>query len=198
MISLNEFVNKYKNEYSVDYLEAVYRVLKLEGGLVDNSNDAGGKTKYGISSRFIEQNYNAIVSLKIAPDVSGLTMKNAVDIYYYLFWEKIRAGEIKSKFVRYYLFDCSVNMGKVSAVKLLQKSVCDVISVDGIIGRQTIGAVNRDLGCVELNFIKNRTLRYGEIAKRARNIMFLEGWLNRCFAYNDLLNCESKGVSNPF
>ena len=198
MISLNEFVNKYKNEYSVDYLEAVYRVLKLEGGLVDNKTDKGGKTKYGISSRFIEQNYDAIVSLKIAPDVSGLTMKNAVDIYYYLFWEKIRAGEIKSKFVRYYLFDCSVNMGKVSAVKLLQKSVCDVISVDGIIGRQTIGAVNRDLGCVELNFIKNRTLRYGEIAKRAGNIMFLEGWLNRCFAYNDLLNCESKGVSNPF
>ncbi len=194
MMSLKEFIEKFKDEYSDDYLEAVYRLLKLEGGFVNDADDRGGKTKYGISMRFIQANYDAIVDLKIAPEVIGLTLKNAVDIYYYLFWEKLRLGEIKNKFVRYYTFDMSVNMGRKTAARILQVAAkrCGAnIKVDGVIGGNTLRAVNSVRG-IELELIHQRVIRYAGISKKINNIKFIRGWMERCFAYDDLLVCLNK------
>ena len=34
------------------------RTLESEGGYVDNPNDPGGATNFGISSRYLKQKYN--------------------------------------------------------------------------------------------------------------------------------------------
>lgn len=97
-----------------------------EGGYVNDPNDAGGETKYGISKK-------AYPNLNIA----DLTLDEAKAIYFRDYWLKCKCDKLPDC-LSVAVFDYSVNSGIKRAVKTLQ-SVLGV-TVDGIIGNQTIGA----------------------------------------------------------
>jgi hypothetical protein len=79
--------------------EAVEFVLRWEGGYVNDPNDPGGETKYGISKR-------AHPDL----DIKNLTLDEAKNIYYNDYWLKADCDHYFFP-ANYLMFDTSVNMG---------------------------------------------------------------------------------------
>lgn len=132
-------------------------LLANEGGLVDDKNDSGGLTKYGISKK-------AYPKL----DIDNLTIEQAKDIYYRDYWGRCKCDYLPDA-LSVAVFDYAVNSGTIKAIKSLQMALG--VTVDGIIGNQTIGAANRvPLGPVvesihteRLNFLRSlkNWKRYG-------------------------------------
>lgn len=77
-------------------------VLKHEGGYVNDPDDPGGETNFGISKR-----YNPNV------DIKNLTEREAAEIYLKKYW--LPAGDILSFPNDIIYFDTSVNMGRDDA-----------------------------------------------------------------------------------
>lgn len=104
-------------------------LLENEGGLVDDKNDSGGITKYGISKK-------AYPNL----DIPSLTLWQAQDIYRRDYWERCKCDNIPDA-LSVAVFDFAVNSGIKTAIKKLQIALG--VTADGIIGNQTVGACNR-------------------------------------------------------
>lgn len=158
------------------FRQAVEVVLKHEGGYVNNPNDPGGETKYGISKR----SYPHL-------DIKNLTKEQATQIYYDDWWQKYRYGEIKDLAVATKVFDLSVNMGPSAAHRILQRAVNFVsaaeLKVDGILGPLTLAAVNAADPEKVLQMMRYKAAEYYHaLAKRsAESRVFLLGWLNRAY-----------------
>ena len=158
--------------------EIVSKTIKHEGGYVDHPNDRGGKTKYGITET-VARNYG------YEGRMQDLSKETAKEIYRQEFWDKVKADEFDEE-IAYVLFDTAVNMGTGRAVMLLQETYNRVtpdnnISVDGIVGPETIGAVNQaDREHILLGYIAGRTQRYFDIVdNNDSQKVFIRGWLSR-------------------
>jgi len=151
-----------------DFNKAIDKVLVNEGGYVNDPNDAGGETKFGISKR----SYPDV-------DIKNLTQLNAKMIYKRDYWDKVKADEIKSNIVAYELFDTAVNMGVRTASKLMQG--CVGSSIDGFIGKQTLELLNNtDEEIILLRFKLAKVARYVSLVKkRPKNKKYIVGWLIR-------------------
>src|ERR1039458_5408099 len=103
-----------------DFNLAISIVLTNEGGLVDDPNDPGGLTNYGIS----KASYPNL-------DIKNLTVAQATAIYLRDFW---LFGGIVNQAVATKLFDAYVNM-RHDAIKIAQGIVGAV--VDGGYGVHT-------------------------------------------------------------
>ena len=110
-----------------------------EGGYVNDPDDPGGETNYGISKR----SYPDI-------DIANLTIEQAKNIYRKDYWEK-QSCHLLDDFpdVATELFDTSVNMGIGRGGKIFQEALnlsnrneldYTNIAVDGGIGAKTISA----------------------------------------------------------
>ena len=110
-----------------------------EGGYVNDTDDPGGETKFGISKR----SYPNI-------DIAMLTIDQAKAIYKKDYWEK-QSCHLLEDFpdVAIELFDSSVNMGVGQGGKIFQEALnlsnrneqdYTNIVVDGAIGAKTISA----------------------------------------------------------
>ena len=154
----------------MSFTGVILKVLKAEGGYVDDPLDRGGETKYGISKR-------AYPKL----DIKKLTKNDAIEIYKKDYWNPSKADRLPSKLQASY-FDMCVNMGQRNAVKVLQKA-CNgknrknQIAVDGRIGPKTIASAHR----LELTRLKSyRLLYYAKIVDSDPNQeRFWYGWVKR-------------------
>lgn len=108
---------------------AINHTLELEGGYVNDPNDSGGVTKYGISKK-------AYPDL----DIPNLTLAQAMEIYRRDYWERCKCDYIPDA-LSVAVFDFAVNSGIKTAIKKLQIALG--VTADGIIGNQTVGACNR-------------------------------------------------------
>lgn len=100
-----------------------------EGGYVNDPDDPGGETKYGISKRAYP-----------TEDIAAITLERAQYLYRHDFWDRIRGDELPYA-VALPLFDFAVNSGVHEAVLALQRAVGAI--TDGIIGPKTIETVAR-------------------------------------------------------
>jgi len=76
------------------------------------------------------------------------------------------------------MFDTAVNMGNRTSVKMLQGVLG--LPKDGVIGSQTLSAIQNYSGDIINDFLDARKVRYKEIvAIRPSQKVFLKGWLNR-------------------
>lgn len=100
-----------------------------EGGYVNDKRDKGGETKYGIS----KASYPYV-------DIANLTLEQAREIYHRDYWLRCKC-DVLPDYLSVAVFDYAVNSGCRKAIKDLQ--ACLGVSVDGVIGNQTIGAANR-------------------------------------------------------
>lgn len=103
--------------------------LEQEGGLVDDPNDPGGLTNFGISQRA----YPGV-------DIRGLTAATASDIYGRDYWARV-AGDSLPIGVDLMVFDMAVNAGVERSAEILQG--CVGAAQDGAIGPATLGAVQQ-------------------------------------------------------
>lgn len=111
--------------------DSAFDLLMLnEGNYVNNPNDPGGETKYGISKK-------AYPDL----DIENLTLEQAKKIYKRDYWDRCKCSFIPDS-LSIALFDFAVNSGTKKAITYLQKAL--EVTADGVIGNQTIGACNRE------------------------------------------------------
>ncbi len=178
--------------------EAVEKVLKFEGGFVDNPSDPGGVTNYGISLRFIRSLSDA--DLKDAgleclliddhpQAIRDLTKDMAKSIYKKFFWDTLCFDKLGSKNLVIYFFDMCVNMGNANAVKCLQRAIWSItpdirrtIIDDGILGPKTLQYVNSFSVSILFTLRSERASYYKLLAaKNPEQKIFLTGWLNRTY-----------------
>lgn len=126
--------------------KAIDFVLAYEGSYVNDPNDAGGETNWGISKRA----YPSI-------DIKALTKDQAVEIYRKDYFEAVHGDELPEG-LAIAVFDCAVNQGVLTACRLLQVALG--VKVDGIVGPQTIGAAFKQGQKGLVLFLMQRAKRY--------------------------------------
>ncbi|MGZ8924459.1 MAG: glycoside hydrolase family 108 protein [Nitrososphaeraceae archaeon] len=176
------------------FTKAIPIILSHEGGYVNNPNDSGGATKFGISLRFLKDHDIGDFDMDgdiDANDVKTMTMEHAMAIYRIFWWDKYKYGLINDQTICTKIFDFSVNMGAKRAHILLQQALNDAFDLnldcDGILGTatlQTINAVKDGEGeQILIDEYCNKVWGfYQSIASKNPKLkVFLKGWRNRAY-----------------
>lgn len=149
-----------------DFDKAFAAIIGVEGGYVNDPRDPGGETKYGITKR---DHPGAFVG-------GPPTVDLAKAIYLEEYWRPAHCDDLPWP-LNLLLFDCAVNQGVGTAVKLLQKAVGT--AQDGILGKNSLVAIARaDQDELCAMFMADRALRY--IGTRNFDA-FGRGWFKRLF-----------------
>lgn len=153
------------------------RVIEREGGYVDNPNDAGGPTKYGITLATLHGWRKVPVG---AADVANLTASEAAQIYRQNYFVGPGLDAVKDPMIQEFLFDYAVNSGTGAAVRALQTALG--VPADGSFGPQSKAALDRVNNQVAL-FYRLKCERYELllrfIGSSPGNAVFASGWANR-------------------
>lgn len=162
-----------------NFKKAFPELIGIEGRYVNDPDDPGDETKYGISKR----SYPHL-------DIKNLTLEQAQEIYYRDFWVELGLDAIQSYEVAYELFDTSVNMGQGIAARFLQKALNlmnrnqknfpDLI-VDGKIGPITLSAYTKVDDAILLKVLNGlQFCRYKEICEYdPTQEKYFNGWMKR-------------------
>lgn len=151
------------------------RVLKHEGGFVNDPLDSGGITNLGVTKRVWEEFVGHPVS---ESDMRNLTVDKVSKLYKQRYWDRVQADKLP-KGVDYVVFDFAINAGVGRAVKTLQSTVGS--NPDGIIGNQTLARVNAMDAKELVNAYSDARVDFyqGIVARKPDQARFIRGWLNR-------------------
>ena len=152
----------------ITFNDIIEKVLEHEGGYVNDPNDLGGETNFGITKRFYPD-----------VDIKNLTKEDAKQIYYKDYWKKNKCDKMPDQLKHIY-FDMCVNMGKRTAVKILQRAAVNKgkdIDVDGGLGAMTLEAIKN----VELTRVRAYRVKYyvDIVNKKPEQEKFYFGWFRR-------------------
>ncbi|GFS26140.1 surface protein [Elysia marginata] len=121
---------------------------KHEGGFVHHKNDRGGATNKGITLQTWER-FGVDINQDGRRDVRDLrliTDAQALAIYKRQFWDKVKGDQIADQSIAEIIFDHAVNAGVSRASKMAQYILNTRfekrLRVDGIIGKNTLKAIN--------------------------------------------------------
>lgn len=124
-------------------------IVQREGGYVNDPDDPGGPTKYGVTihtMRRLGLDLNGDGRID-ATDVQQLDRAQAVTIFVKHYYHRPRIDRLP-QVIQASVFDMYVNAG-ANAVRILQSLLVDMripVAVDGVIGPQTIAAATRAAG----------------------------------------------------
>lgn len=149
-------------------------ILEVEGGLVNDPDDPGGITNYGVTLKAL----SAYRKKPCTPqDIIDLEISEATDLYLENYYKPWNGDKIDSDFKVLCIFDKAVNSGVDAAVKIAQKIVNTII--DGDCGFKTYTAINAtsdQIFCRE--YLQAMQRGYFEIVeKRPTSQKFLKGWV---------------------
>jgi lysozyme family protein len=148
--------------YPAEFNYAVNEVLRSEGGYSNDANDPGGETNFGISKRA----YPGV-------DIANLTKEEAIAIYYRDYWLASKCDRLPPALASV-VFDAAVNQGVERASRMLQAALG--VTVDGIIGPQTIQRANMIPKTAVVDFTTQRILHYAGLPTFGR---YGKGWVSR-------------------
>ena len=158
-------------------------ILRHEGGFVNDIDDPGGATNYGISIRLLatlgelgDVDKDGDIDIH---DIMEMTPEHAAEIYWVYFYRPLRIEEFKDPSLAMQVFDFAVNAGSRTAVRILQE--CLKITADGLLGPKTLAEVNSFSTSTPLMLYRYaRNDYYRNLANRRPKLKkFLKGWLNR-------------------
>ena len=155
--------------------DCLARILKHEGGYVNDPLDSGGRTNLGVTQRVWEEWVGHPVT---EADMKALTPQKVGSMYKLKYWNPSYC-EVLPKGLDYVVFDFAVNAGTGRSVKTLQQAIGCV--ADGVIGPKTMAAIN-DANPKDLiaKFSDARADFYqGIVARKPDQARFIKGWLNR-------------------
>lgn len=160
---------------------AFEKLLKWEGGKVNDPIDPGGKTAYGVTQRA----YDAFAKLWNLPakDVYNLSLDDARAFYITEYWTPMKLTRVHYQPLADALLSFAANQGRKPAVRRLQAIL--ELTTDGIVGEQTIGAINAAPEPTLLRVYLNATSKFYDtlIERRPALAKFETGWKNRVYAY---------------
>ena len=151
----------------VEAREAIYTVIdEFEKGYVNDPQDPGGETKYGISKRAFPNE-----------DIKNLTKERAYDLYKEHYWDKVKAESFPFP-INMLLFDFAVHSGPERAVQVLQMTLG--VAQDMVVGPRTIAAAQRKGEALKELCAKYLTARTFFLAGLGKT-RYIAGWTNRLF-----------------
>lgn len=179
--------------------DIAYKITyEKEGGYINHPNDKGGETIFGISRNF-HPNWSGWQMVDQAKwfctekegskewenELTGLCKTNEgivrlkLDFFKSLFWNPLQLDLITSQKIANALFDASVNHDPKDSARMAQEALG--IKVDGIVGNQTITALNSAVESKFLNSLYSirRKYYYDIVKKNPSQQVFLNGWLAR-------------------
>ena len=173
-----------ESEMNTTFEEIIEVVLAHEGGFVNDPDDRGGATNWGVTQAvwedFMEDEFTS-------DDVREFTREQAIELYREEFWKPSQAEKLEEE-IREVYFDMCVNHGQRNAVKILQTAVNakgGSLEVDGGIGPNTINASSglslSDVQIERSGFYWNLVFVGSFYGKRNRQEKFIRGWIRRCF-----------------
>lgn len=165
------------------FKRAMKFVAKWEGGKVDDKNDRGGRTAYGVT----QATYNAFRAKRGLPDkdVWDIPQEDVDAIYWEMFWKPAKCDILPDP-LDLVVFDSAVQHGPARAVKWLQAALG--LSADGIFGPKSVQALQEEIGAgmtdaLVAAFIATREQFYKDIiARDSSQLKFQRGWGNRMAA----------------
>jgi len=151
-----------------EFEDIIEVVLHHEGGYVNDPDDPGGETNFGVAKRSHPD-----------VDIANLTKEGAKEIYKEHYWDRNKVESL-SEDLRHIYFDMCVNQGRGRAVKILQQSANAKgagLKVDGGMGPMTIAAMDG----VELDRVRAyRVKYYADLVTRKPDLeKFYFGWFRR-------------------
>jgi len=157
-----------------EFEKALKRILKHEGGYVNDPLDSGGMTNLGVTKRVWEEFVGHPVS---EADMRALTPEIIAPMYKMKYWNSSYC-EVLPKGLDYVVFDFAVNAGTGRSVKTLQQAIGCV--ADGVIGPKTMAAIN-DAEPKDLIAKSDARADFyqGIVARKPDQARFIKGWLNR-------------------
>lgn len=173
-----------------NYEKALSVVLEFEGGYVDDPDDLGGITCFGITRKNHPnlEMWEVIDHLKkigIHPKyIAGRAKEytqviNSIgEVYKKQYWDACKCDKLPNG-IDIYVFDGAVNHGVKQSSKFLQKAV--KATPDGVIGNQTLSAVKKENpATVKSKILSLRRAFYDDLIKRhPEQEKFRKGWYNR-------------------
>ena len=153
-----------------EFNDIIEVVLHHEGGYVNDPDDPGGETNFGIAKRSHPD-----------VDIANLTKRGAKEIYKETYWDKNKVESLPV-YLRHIYFDMCVNQGKGTAVKILQRATnakgAD-LKVDGGMGPMTLSAINKY--SPELDRVRCYRLKhyYDLVNGKPEQERFIFGWYKR-------------------
>lgn len=151
-------------------------IKKWEGGFVDDPLDRGGATNQGITIGTFRHFYGTAMTVD---DLKAMTEEQWQRIFEVGYWKPWRADEIRSQGVANICVDWGWASGTKTAIKQVQRLLG--VAVDGIVGTNTLAAINgaepRELferiKQARHAFVRDIVLRNPSQAR------FSRGWTNR-------------------
>lgn len=202
----------------------IKEILKSEGGFVNHPSDPGGATNLGITLANW-RSYGRDINMDGRIDVEDLKRINEEDakaFYKSRFWDKIWGDKISSQNLANIIFDHSVNTGVSRGVKIVQELLNRLdntgLTVDGVMGTNTLNAINRSKNSSRLyNSYKYMRLDYYNyrssvdvdkieeenkqffrdslrISPNPSQVVFNKGWINRVNGFPSMPIGASVGV----
>lgn len=160
-------------------------ILSFEGGYVNHPNDKGGPTNMGVTLKTWQtQGYDKNNDGRIdAKDVKLITKADAISILLRCYWNRWKADGIKDQSIANILVDW-IWISGTPGITLVQAMLG--VKSDGIVGKQTLKALNSQNPKQFFDRIKTRRKQYisGIIARNPSKRVFEKGWLRRLEAIN--------------
>jgi lysozyme family protein len=158
-----------------------------EGGFVNDPDDPGLATNWGISLAFAfavgDSDRDGRLDLDVdgdgdvdIDDIQRLTRDSAVSLYHDHFWASLRCDELPGP-LAIAVADAGVNQGRGPAVSMLQGVLG--VRVDGRLGPRTLAAAQAIYDDVALaHYMAARAQRY---VTTANYLKYGKGWFRRLF-----------------
>lgn len=153
----------------------IEHTLKHEGGYVNDPQDAGGETNFGISKRVFPD-----------VDIKNLDRGGAIRLYLTHYYLPLKLDIIKSDAIKWKLFDIAVNLGSDDTIRIVPIVLKELgyITGDGFeYQRLNDAEVFWGTDKVVLHEIAEWQMRkYVDIVvKKPSQLKFLQNWTKRAF-----------------
>ena len=162
-------------------MKEIQKTIELEGGYVNDLDDPGGETKYGISKR----SYPLL-------DIAHLSKQDAEEIYRKDYFDNLQLYQCKYVRIRWKVFDIAVNMGVGTA----RRMITELLTKNGyIVDENNLGNSLETYTTFSgedwamLSIVERQVKRYVDIVtNRPASMKFLKGWIARAFDTGEDLN----------
>ncbi|MDR2075069.1 MAG: hypothetical protein LBP31_02495 [Holosporales bacterium] len=166
------------SEYGKNFDNAISKTLRHEGGYVNDSDDHGGETKYGISKRAHPD-----------VDIKNLTVDQAKGIYYKEYWKILDLDDVSNSDIASKIFDICVNFGEEQAKEIVKRALQSVYGKRSLFDKRddwkfAISLIN-DVSNDEAFLVAIRSEQAAVyrmiVQKDETQNKFLNIWLNRAY-----------------
>ncbi len=147
-------------------------VINIEGGYVNDPDDPGGETKYGITKRLA-------TSFGYQKPMINMTKDDAKELYRKAFWNGSLASSVMND-AAFNLYLLSIHSGSKQAILILQRAIG--VKDDGIAGIETMNAISNASQSLLIEALCYRTLDFYVIISPKTRYKYIQGWRNRLLA----------------